>query len=99
MSSNIYQTGPGGQYVSYSVGTKISFSGIKWPMREINISPPYSAEVRNKWSYISTPPIILCCLNGENMTFYYQFRQGHMMGAFVVVTLSPSRLIPGYCFK
>jgi hypothetical protein len=33
--------------------------GIKLPGREANHSPPSSAEVKNAWSYISTPPIRL----------------------------------------
>jgi hypothetical protein len=33
--------------------------GIKWPARETNHSPPPSAEVKNAWSYTSTPPMRL----------------------------------------
>jgi hypothetical protein len=32
--------------------------GIKQPVREADYSPPYSAEVKNAWSYISTPPYV-----------------------------------------
>jgi hypothetical protein len=31
--------------------------GIKWPGRAADHSPPSSAEVKNAWSYTSTPPI------------------------------------------
>jgi hypothetical protein len=30
--------------------------GVKWPGREADHSPPSSAEVKNAWSYTSTPP-------------------------------------------
>jgi hypothetical protein len=29
--------------------------GVKWPGREVDHSPPSSAEVKNEWSYTSTP--------------------------------------------
>jgi len=34
------------------------FLGVKWPGREADHSPP-SAEVKNAWSFASTPPIRL----------------------------------------
>jgi hypothetical protein len=33
--------------------------GVKQPEREADHSPPYSAEVKNEWSYTSSPPIRL----------------------------------------
>jgi hypothetical protein len=33
--------------------------GVKWPRREADHSRPSSAEVKNAWSYTSTPPIRL----------------------------------------
>jgi hypothetical protein len=33
--------------------------GVKRPGREVDHSPPSSAEVKNAWSYTSTPPIRL----------------------------------------
>jgi hypothetical protein len=33
--------------------------GIMWPAREVDHSPPSSAEVKNVWTYTSTPPIRL----------------------------------------
>jgi hypothetical protein len=35
------------------------FLGVKRPEREADHSPPSSAEVKNAWSYTSTPPIRL----------------------------------------
>jgi hypothetical protein len=31
------------------------YLGVKWPGREVDHSPPSSAEVKNAWSYTSTP--------------------------------------------
>jgi hypothetical protein len=31
--------------------------GIKWPGREVYYSRPTSTEVKNAWSYTSTPPV------------------------------------------
>jgi hypothetical protein len=33
--------------------------GVKWPGHEADPSPPFNAEVKNVWSYTSTPPIRL----------------------------------------
>jgi hypothetical protein len=35
----------------------VLFPGIKWPGREADHSPSSSAEVKNVWSYTTTPPI------------------------------------------
>jgi hypothetical protein len=35
------------------------FLGVKRPVREADHSPPPSAEVKNAWSYTSTPPVRL----------------------------------------
>jgi len=35
------------------------FLGVKRPGREVDHSPPSSAEVKNAWNYTSTPPIRL----------------------------------------
>jgi len=47
--------------IIYLMGTRGSFPGGKRPGREANHSPPFSAEAKNVWSYISTPPL---CLHG-----------------------------------
>jgi hypothetical protein len=44
---------------SYPTGTRGSFLGVKRPGREADHSPPSSAEVKNEWSYTSTPPVRL----------------------------------------
>jgi hypothetical protein len=45
-----------------SNGYKESFLGVKRPGRETDHSSPSSAEVKNAWSYTSTPPIRLHCV-------------------------------------
>jgi len=41
--------------------------GSKCPQREVKNSLPSSTEVKNKWSYTSTPPIYLHGLERENL--------------------------------
>jgi hypothetical protein len=43
---------------SYSMGTRDSFPGVKRSGREADHSPPYSAEVKNAWSYTSIPKYV-----------------------------------------
>jgi hypothetical protein len=49
------QTGFETHTASYPVGTRGSFLGVKWPGREADHLRPYSADVKNAWSYTSTP--------------------------------------------
>jgi hypothetical protein len=49
------QIGSGAHPASYPTGTGSSFPGIKLPGCEDDSSPPSSAEVKNAWSYASTP--------------------------------------------
>jgi hypothetical protein len=53
------QNGSEAHPVSYTMGTRDSFSGVKRPGREADHSPPSSAEVQNACSYTSTSPIRL----------------------------------------
>jgi hypothetical protein len=39
---------------SYSMGTEVLCRGVKRSGREVNRSPPSSAEVKNDWSYTLT---------------------------------------------
>jgi hypothetical protein len=55
----LVQNGSGAHPVSYPMGTRSSFLGVKGPGREADHSPPSSAEVKNAWSYTSTRPIRL----------------------------------------
>jgi hypothetical protein len=52
--------------------------GLKWPGGEADHSPPSSAEVKNAWSYTSTPPICLhgvalCWSIGTICTWFHPF--------------------------
>jgi hypothetical protein len=51
------QNGSGAHPASYPMVTRGSFLGLKRPGREADHSLPSSAEVKNAWSYTSTPPI------------------------------------------
>jgi hypothetical protein len=53
------QTGSGAHPASYPLGIRGSFLGVKWLDHEAGHSLPTSAQVRNAWSYMSTPPYIL----------------------------------------
>jgi hypothetical protein len=53
------QNGSAAHPASYPMGTRGSFPGVKQQGCEADHSPPSSAEVRNTWSYTSTPPIHL----------------------------------------
>jgi hypothetical protein len=43
--------------------------GMKWPERKLNHSSPFSFEVKNEWSYNSTPPICLHVLDRQIFEF------------------------------
>jgi hypothetical protein len=51
--------GSGAHPVSYRMGTRALSLEVKQPACEADHSPPSSAEVKNAWSYTSTPPIRL----------------------------------------
>jgi hypothetical protein len=69
---NRVQTGSGAHPASYPVGTRGSFHGVKRLGRESNHLPPSSAEVKNVWSYISTPNTLSC----PTFTFIRHLRSG-----------------------
>jgi hypothetical protein len=53
------QNSSGAHTASYPMGTRGSFPGVKRLGREADHSSPSNAEVKNEWSYTSTPPIRL----------------------------------------
>jgi hypothetical protein len=53
---HVVQTGSGVHPTSYTMGTGSYFPGVKRPGREVDHSPPTSAEVKKMWIYTSTPP-------------------------------------------
>jgi hypothetical protein len=53
------QKSSGAHPTSYPMGTRDSFTpGLKRPRRESDLSPSPSAELKNAYSYISTPPYV-----------------------------------------
>jgi hypothetical protein len=46
---------------------------VKRPGRRADNSPPFSAEIKNAWSYTSTPPYMVWCLvkHRGNFTFIF----------------------------
>jgi hypothetical protein len=40
----------------FTEGDENKSSGVKRPVREADHSSPFNAEVKNAWSYTSTPP-------------------------------------------
>jgi hypothetical protein len=52
------QNGSGAHPASYLMSTRGSFPGSKVAGREVDYSPPSSAEVENAWSYTSTPQYV-----------------------------------------
>jgi hypothetical protein len=53
------QNGSGAHPASYTMVLGDLSLGVKRPGREANHSPPSSVEVKNEWSYTSTPSIRL----------------------------------------
>jgi hypothetical protein len=84
---------------SCPMGTRGLSLGIKRPVRETDHSPPSSAEVKNAWSYTSTPQYVLMtwCLvkHRNNFTFYEgvtkSFRTGLLEWELQMVQLSATR--------
>jgi hypothetical protein len=50
-----------------------SFLGVWWPGREVDHSPPSSAEVKNEWSHTSTPLIYLHYTDRDDFNYLYVF--------------------------
>jgi hypothetical protein len=60
---------------SWAHPARCSFPGVKQQGREVNHSPPSSAEVKNEWSYTSTLPTCLHGVDRENFNFVtFNFR-------------------------
>jgi hypothetical protein len=53
------QNGSGAHPASYPMGKGALSLGVKRPVRDVDHSHSSSAEVKNAWSYTSTPPIRL----------------------------------------
>ena len=49
------------------------FPAVKWPGNEVNNSPPYSADVKNEWSYISALPYAFIAWTRKNLPFAFAY--------------------------
>jgi hypothetical protein len=60
----------------------IFYSWVNRPEREADHSPPFSAKVKNTWSYTSTPPCVLLsrCLIKHREKFAFSFTIGTEKG-------------------
>jgi hypothetical protein len=64
------QNGSGAHSASYPIGSgRLIPRGVKRPCREADHLPPSSAEVKNAWSYTSTPPYVFMMWHRGNFTF------------------------------
>jgi hypothetical protein len=52
-----------------ALGAGVLSKGVKWLGHKVNHSGPSSAEVRNEWGYVSTPPICLYGMDRKNLLF------------------------------
>jgi hypothetical protein len=52
------------------MGTGILSWGVTLPGRYVDHSPPPSDEIKNEWSYTSTPPTFLHGIDRGNFPFY-----------------------------
>jgi hypothetical protein len=53
-----------------SVGVEVLYWEIKRLGSEVDHSPPFSAKVKNEWSYSSVPRTCLPGVDRDNLTFY-----------------------------
>jgi hypothetical protein len=67
------------------VGVGGSFLGVSNSWCEINHLPPFSAEVKNEWSYTSAPLVCLYGLDRDKFTF--KALTGIFLNPIVVMTL------------
>ena len=61
------------------------FPGVKPPVRRVDDSPPSSAEVKNEWSYISTPLYALPSWRGKGQLYFPHLLSSRLTE--VVITL------------
>jgi hypothetical protein len=59
------------------------YLGVMWPGRKTDHSPPSSVEVKNAWSYTSTPNTPSWrgaqLQNSDNFTFIFSVFKGHSL--------------------
>jgi hypothetical protein len=85
------ENGCGAHPSFYSMGTGF-FPGLKRPGSEVDQSPPYSAEVKNEWSYTSSPPISFHDVDREKLYVYELFSRFSFRNSVWVYYTCSSRL-------
>jgi hypothetical protein len=70
------QTGSEAHPASYPMGTRALSLGVKWPGSEADHSLPSSADIKNAWSYISTPQytfMVWCSVKVQGQLYLLPF--------------------------
>jgi hypothetical protein len=103
------QTGSGAHSASYTKGSRGLSLGVKRLELEADHSPPSSAEIKNAWSYTSTPQhafIAWCSVTKKHrddftFTFTFTFTLPYLtlpyVVAVVVMILQTISVKMGYC--
>ena len=68
-------------------GHRASFLEAEQPRPEINYSLLSSVEIKNEWSYSSSPPLRLHVVDRENCTFYCTKDINTLLGVYIVVLM------------
>jgi len=93
-----FQTGPGAQPASYTMGTG-SFQGVKWPGRGVDHSAHLAPRLKKEQSYITTPPLDLRgLLQGELNLYLYPFIRLHGVTHYIALPF-PHSLQPTYTIE
>ena len=66
----LFSTGSEVDPAFYSLVIVIFFSGLRRPGRDIDYSPPSSAEVKSSWSYTSTSPVYFHGVDRQTIPFF-----------------------------
>ena len=74
-------------------GHRGSFAGVKRLGRDVEDQPPSDAEVKNEWSYTSTP----ICMRGVDRQFYIFYRSLKILIALDLTTAERRAIMP-CCF-
>jgi hypothetical protein len=79
------QTSSGAYPTFCSVGTGVSFPGVKWLGSKADLSTPSSAEVKNEWRYTFTPPLAFMACTGMRQLYVLYKRQYFVFLSYVMV--------------
>jgi hypothetical protein len=61
------------------MGTEGTYPAVKGRVHEGYHSPSSNAEVKNEWSYTSTPPIFLQNIDRDNFVYFYSVKSHDYM--------------------